>query len=71
VQDKRRTPTEKSRLASAGSRDECLAVLAAQSADVAGARELLLSAIDKIPASVLSIRGPYYKAVAQRLGITL
>jgi hypothetical protein len=63
-------PTEKSRLASAASY-ECLAVLAAQSGDVAGARQLLLSAIDKIPASVLSTRTRYYEAIAQRLGVTL
>jgi len=54
-----------------GSREECLAVLAAQSGEKERAREFLLTALSRTPSTALSIRGPHYQALADRLGIAL
>ncbi len=54
-----------------GSREACLAVLAAQSGEKERAREFLLTALSRTPSTALSIRGPHYQALANRLGIAL
>ncbi len=54
-----------------GNRDECLAVLAALSGNAAGARELLLSALDNTPPEARTSRGGHYRELASRLGISL